>query len=100
MPASKGPSTATEAHAAAMAAGATNQAGEAQVEKASTVVLGILTQMGGSILKNRLTAEVFKVLASDPDRQTIVGMVYQDSFLGGEGHPWKYDAKAQKVEMA
>jgi hypothetical protein len=86
--ASTGPSTAAEAHAVA------------HLEKARTVVLGILTGAGGSIVKNRLTAEVFKVLASDPDRQAIVGLVYQDSFLGGEGHPWTYDAKAQKVEMA
>ena len=94
MPAAKastGPSTAAEAHAVA---------GAAHMEKARTVVLGILTGSGGSILKNRLTAEVFKVLASDPDRQAIVGLVYQDSFLGGEGHPWSYDAKAGKVEMS
>src|SRR6266516_2587704 len=83
--------TAKSAAASAPAEGAITPTGEAQIEKARTVVLGILTQMGGSILKNRLTAEVFKVLASDPDRQAIVGMVYQDSFLGGEGHPWKYD---------
>jgi hypothetical protein len=89
--ASTGPSTAAEAHAVT---------GQAHLEKARTVVLGILTGSGGSVLKNRLTAEVFKVLASDPDRQAIVGLVYQDSFLGGEGHPWSYDAKAGKVEMA
>src|SRR2546428_11523323 len=81
MPPSKGPATAAEAHAAAAAHGAP-QGNEAQVEKARTVVLGILTQLGGSVLKNRLTAEEFKRLASDPDRQAIVGMVYHDAFIG------------------
>jgi hypothetical protein len=72
----------------------------AMVEKARATVLGILANLGGSVAKNRLTAEVFKVLMSDPDRQAVLRLAYQDEFLMGEGHPWKYDAKAQKVEMA
>jgi hypothetical protein len=72
---------------------------EAHTEKAKTVVMDILANLGGSAPKNKIVAEVFKALISDPDRQAVIALVYQDGFLASDSNPWKYDPKTTKVEI-
>lgn len=60
-------------------------------EKALGVVMELIAEAGGEISKKDLSAAAFKKLASDPDRNKLVQMVYQDDFLGGDDAPWSYD---------
>jgi hypothetical protein len=51
------------------------------VAKARATVLEILAQKGGAIPKQKLPTEAFRALSNDPDRNTIVTLVFQDAFL-------------------
>jgi hypothetical protein len=51
------------------------------VAKARATVLDILAQKGGAIPKQKLPTEAFRALSNDPDRNTIVTLVFQDAFL-------------------
>jgi hypothetical protein len=54
---------------------------DAMVEKARGAVISILTEKGGSIPRAKLSQEAFRLLSSDPDRNAIVKLVYDDGFL-------------------
>ena len=50
-------------------------------QKARDVVLGILAEKGGSLVKSKLATEAFRALASDSDRNAIVMLLTKDTFL-------------------
>jgi len=50
-------------------------------EKARATVISILTEKGGTVPRSKLSQEAFRLLASDPDRNAIVKLVYDDAFL-------------------
>jgi hypothetical protein len=54
---------------------------DAMVEKARVAVMSILAEKGGSIPRAKLSQEAFRLLSSDPDRNAIVKLVYDDGFL-------------------
>ena len=56
--------------------------------KAITVVLEIL-EAAGTITKKELPAKIFQQMKTDPDRNAIVKLVFDDEFLGGG--PWTYE---------
>jgi hypothetical protein len=68
---------ATPAAAAAPAAESNGN----MVEKARATVVGILAEKGGTIPKGKLPTEAFRALASDPDRNAVVSLVYKEDFL-------------------
>lgn len=84
------PKKAAEAPAAAGAAAAPVASGEVAT-KAADAVLNVLMAKGGSVPKSGLAAEVFKLMAKDPDRNAVVQMAFSDDFLKQDGHPWSYD---------
>jgi hypothetical protein len=51
------------------------------IEKARVTVISILTEKGGSVPRSKLSQEAFRLLSSDPDRNAIVKLVYDDGFL-------------------
>jgi len=53
------------------------------------LVLSILAAKGGSIPKAMIAQEAFKALATDPNRNAIVQLVYKDEFL--KSGPWGFD---------
>lgn len=59
--------------------------------KATDVVLQILTEVGGTIQKSKLSQAVFKKLVGDDDRNDVVKMAFNESFLGGDDTPWNYN---------
>jgi len=56
--------------------------------KATAVVLEIL-EAAGTITKKELPAKIFQQMKTDPDRNAIVKLVFDDEFLG-DG-PWTYE---------
>jgi hypothetical protein len=54
---------------------------EELVEKARVTVISILTEKGGTVPRSKLSQEAFRLLSSDPDRNAIVKLVYDDTFL-------------------
>lgn len=72
-------------------------AGSPVEAKADETVMGILMAKGGECAKPVLAQEVFKVLAKDPDRNTIVQMAYKDEYLGAPGKPWAFDGTTVKL---
>lgn len=73
-------------------------ANEALNARGMEVMLQIVLGKGGSITKGQIAQEAFKALASDPNRNALVQMVYSDDFLKQEGAPWVYDGST--VSMA
>lgn len=62
--------------------------------RAIDVVMGILTEKGGSIAKAEIASAAFKVLqaAKDPLRNQVSQLVFKDEFLGDkENVPWSFD---------
>jgi hypothetical protein len=54
-------------------------------------LMGIIMAKGGSIPQAAIAQEAFKVLASHPQRNQIVQLVYKPEFLKQAGAPWSYD---------
>jgi len=71
---------ATQPAAAAPTAVAVEVSGDL-VAKARATVMEILAAKGGTVPKQRLPTEAFRVLGNDPDRNSIVTLVFQDAFL-------------------
>jgi len=46
---------------------------------------------GGAIPKAQIAQEAFKALATHPQRNALVQMVYKDEFLKQDGAPWLFD---------
>jgi hypothetical protein len=63
------------------AGGNGNGVADELTEKARVTVIAILTEKGGTIPRSKLSQEAFRLLASDPDRNAIVKLVYDDVFL-------------------
>lgn len=53
-------------------------------------VINAAVEAGGSIAKKSLPSKVFKDLKDNPNKAAISKMVFDDTFLGGEGVPWEY----------
>lgn len=51
------------------------------VQKARETVVAILAEKGGALPKAKLTTEVFRALTNDPDRNAVVMVIFQESFL-------------------
>lgn len=73
------------------AATATAQSNGAIPVKAQEAVINVLSAKGGSVAKNMLAAEIFKIMSKDPDRNAIIQMAFSDDFLGQSGQPWQFD---------
>lgn len=58
-------------------------------EKATGLVMEILASEGKAIPKQQLVTKLFQHVKADPDRNKLVQLVHQDSFLGAG--PWTYD---------
>lgn len=59
--------------------------------KGMETLIGILAEKGGSIPKSQLAQAAFKALASDPDRNQVVPLIYKDEFLKQADAPWTFD---------
>jgi hypothetical protein len=69
-------------------------------ELATETVLSILVEQG-SITKAKLPVIVATKLRDKPaaSRNAILELVFKDTFLGGEGVPWTYDAATKTLSM-
>jgi len=72
------------------AAAETTTTGEI-AEAAQMAVMEAVSDAGGSIAKAKLSQALFKQLAKDPNRNTIVALAFKDDFLLADGQPWQYD---------
>lgn len=57
-------------------------------EKATTQILSLL-EANGSIAKKDIPGKLFQTMKSDPDRNAIIKMVFDDEFLSSG--PWTYE---------
>lgn len=58
-------------------------------DKAVGALMSLLMSKGGALPKAQIPALAFTALASDPDRNVLVQMIFSDAFLAAG--PWKFD---------
>lgn len=73
--------------------------GDGMNEQATTMLLEILADKGGSIKRNSLLVEVTKRAMKDPNRESLRKLIYSPEFLGVEGQGWVFDGK-QDISLA
>lgn len=62
--------------------------GDDVAEKATTQILSLL-EASGSIAKKDIPGKLFQTMKNDPDRNTVIKMVFDDEFLSSG--PWVYE---------
>jgi hypothetical protein len=90
---------ATAAKATAAAPAASNGSGEL-TDRAVEIVMGILAENGGTILKSKLPTAVFQAAKDDPNKGKLSNLAFSPEFLGAEGRPWSFNAAEGTVALA
>lgn len=62
-------------------------------DKAVGALMSLLMSKGGTLPKAQIPAMAFTALGNDPDRNTLVQMMFADGFLSTPGVPWKFDGQ-------
>lgn len=96
--AAKRTATAVGGKANGAAAAAADTGGELDDAAAEAIIMA-LGEAGGSISKAKLSQALFKQLAGNADRNKIIQFAFKDEFLGADGRPWTFDAKAATVSL-
>lgn len=60
-------------------------------DKAVDTVVTILAGNDGSVTKKALPGKIFQVLKTDPDRNEVIKVAFEDDFLSDETRPWTYE---------
>lgn len=75
--------------AAAKPAAAPAAGGEDLEDKSVAFVLSVVSELG-ALLKKDIPGETLGRLASDPQKNAVLRVIFDDAWLGAEGRPWNY----------
>jgi len=90
--------TATKGKTAAAAKGKTATTESDDIaDECVGLILGIISEKGGSISKGALAGAVFKATAGNPNRNALVKMCGDAAFLGEEERPWEFEGNMLKL---
>src|SRR5574343_428545 len=65
--------------------------GDDLTEEAANLVMEVLVEQEGTVIKQQLPKFLFPKLKGNPNMKAILQLVQSDDFLGGDEVPWSYE---------